>query len=228
MLVTLAIDILLKSFPQLMKGLAVTIGLTLSSILFASILAIIMALSRSYSKQPIPFLILIYEKVFRGIPLLVIFILIYFGLAEAGVIIDVFLAAVIGLTLHSTAYQIQIYRSAINSIPEGQFTAARSLGMSKFKAMRHIILPQMLRLSIPGWSNEFTIVLKDTSITVAIGVIELMRQGRYIIVREPGSALYILLFIAFIYFILVFSINRGLSYLEKRYIISGLEVNKTR
>jgi len=211
-----------------MKGLAVTIGLTLTSVFVASILAIIMAMGRSYSRQPIPFLILIYEKVFRGIPLLVIFILIYFGMAQAGVFIDVFIAAVIGLALHSTAYQIQIYRSAINSIPDGQFTAARSLGMSKFKAMRYIILPQMLRLSIPGWSNEFTIVLKDTSIAIAIGVIDLMRQSRYIIVREPESALYILLFIALIYFILVFSINRGLSYLEKRYRISGLEVTIAR
>jgi len=211
-----------------MKGLAVTIGLTLASIFIASILAIIMAMGRSYSRQPIPFLILIYEKVFRGIPLLVIFILIYFGLAQIGFIIDVFIAAIIGLALHSTAYQIQIYRSAINSIPEGQFTAAKSLGMSNFRAMRYIILPQMLRLSIPGWSNEFTIVLKDTSITIAIGVIDLMRQGRYIIVREPESALYILLFIALIYFVLVFSINRGLCYLERKYIISGLEVKNTR
>lgn len=224
----MVIDILLRSFPQLMKGLAVTIGLTLSSVFIASILAIIMALGRCYSRQPIPFLILIYEKVFRGIPLLIIFILIYFGLAQVGIIIDVFIAAVIGLALHSTAYQIQIYRSAINSIPEGQFIAAKSLGMSNFKAMRYIILPQMLRLSIPGWSNEFTIVLKDTSITIAIGVIDLMRQGRYIIVREPQSALYVLLFIAFIYFILVFSINRGLSYLEKKYTISGLEINYNR
>jgi len=224
----LAVDILVNSFPQLMKGLAVTIALTLSSVFIASILAILMAVGRCYSRQPIPFLILIYERVFRGIPLLVIFILLYFGLAQAGIIIDVFMAAVIGLALHSTAYQIQIFRCAINSIPEGQFTAARSLGMSNFQAMRHIIIPQMLRLSIPSWSNEFTIVLKDTSITIAIGVVDLMRQGRYVIVREPSSALYILLFIALLYFILVFSINRGLNYLEKKYKISGLEVNITR
>jgi polar amino acid transport system permease protein len=222
------VDIIIRSFPQLMKGLAVTIGLTLTSVFIASILAIIMAIGRCFSRQPIPFLILIYEKVFRGIPLLVIFILIYFGLAQIGIVIDVFIAAVIGLALHSTAYQIQIFRSAINSIPEGQLIAAKSLGMTNFNAMRYIILPQMLRLSIPGWSNEFTIVLKDTSITIAIGVIDLMRQGKYIIVREPSSALYILLFIALIYFILVFSINRGLSYLEKRYVISGLEVSTTR
>lgn len=211
-----------------MSGLAVTIELTLLSMLFASILAIIMAFGRSYGKQPLPFFILIYEKVFRGIPLIVIFILIYFGLAQIGILIDAFNAAIIGLALHSTAYQIQIYRSAINSIPEGQIIAAQSLGMSKLKAIRYILLPQMLRLSIPGWSNEFTILLKDTSIAIAIGVVELMRQGRYVIVREPGSALYILLVVALIYFIFVFTINRGLSYLEKKYRISGLEITNAR
>lgn len=211
-----------------MSGLAVTIELTLLSLAFASILAIIMAFGRSYGKQPFPFFILIYEKIFRGIPLIVIFILVYFGLAQIGILIDAFNAAIIGLALHSTAYQIQIYRSAINSIPEGQIIAARSLGMSKLKAIRFILLPQMLRLSIPGWSNEFTILLKDTSIAIAIGVVELMRQGRYVIVRDPSSALYILLVVALIYFIFVFTINRGLSYLEKKYRISGLEISNVR
>ena len=221
-------DTVIKSFPHLMNGLAVTIELTIASVFLASILAILMALGRSYGRQPLPFFILIYEKVFRGIPLIVIFILLYFGLTQVGIILDAFSAAIIGLALHSTAYQIQIYRSAINAIPEGQIIAARSLGMSKLKAMRYIILPQMLRLSIPGWSNEFTIVLKDTSIAIAIGVVELMRQGRYVIVREPQTALYILLLIALIYFIIVFTINRGLSFLEKKYRISGLEGTNIR
>lgn len=211
-----------------MRGLAVTIELTLLSMLCASTLAIMMAFGRSYGKQPLPFIVLIYEKIFRGIPLIVIFILVYFGLAQIGILIDAFSAAIIGLALHSTAYQIQIYRSAINSIPEGQVIAAQSLGMSKLQAIRYILLPQMLRLSIPGWSNEFTIILKDTSIAIAIGVVELMRQGRYVIVREPSVALYILLVVALIYFIFVFTINRGLSYLEKRYHISGLEITKAR
>ena len=211
-----------------MSGLAVTIELTILSMFFSSILAIIMAFARSYGKQPLPFIVLVYEKIFRGIPLIVIFILVYFGLAQIGILIDAFSAAIIGLALHSTAYQIQIYRSAINSIPEGQIIAARAIGMSKLKAIRYILLPQMLRLSIPGWSNELTIILKDTSIAIAIGVVELMRQGRYVIVREPSEALYILLVVALIYFIFVFTINRGLSYLEKRYHISGLEITNAR
>jgi polar amino acid transport system permease protein len=223
-----AIQSLIDSLPYLMKGLLVTIGLTLSSIFAASIFGILMAMARSYGRQPLPFLVYIYEKVFRGIPLLVIFFLIYFGLSQIGLNLTAFAAAVTGLAIHSTAYQIQIYRSAINSIPEGQMTAALSLGMSKLKTIRCIIIPQVLRLSIPGWSNEFTIVLKDTSIAFSIGVIEIMRQGRYIYSRDPESTLYVLLFIALLYFVLVFSANRGLSYLEKKYKLSGYEVTATR
>jgi polar amino acid transport system permease protein len=187
-----------------------------------------MAMGRSYAKPPLSLFIIVYEKVFRGIPLLVIFFLIYFGLGQIGLNIEAFYAAILGLALRSAAYQAQIFRSAINSIPQGQTDAALSIGMSKIKTIRHIVLPQILRLSIPGWSNEFTIVLKDTSIAFGIGVIELMRQGRYVYVRNPDLVLPVLLFIALIYFILVISANRGLSYLEKKYKISGLEIGAVK
>jgi polar amino acid transport system permease protein len=183
-----------------------------------------MAMGRSYGRPPISTFIYIYEKIFRGIPLLVIFFLIFFGLGQIGINLDPFTAAVIGLGLRSSAYLAQIFRSAVNSIPEGQMIAAQSLGMSKFRSIRHIIIPQVLRLSIPGWSNEFTIVLKDTSIAFAIGVIDLMRQGRYFYVNNPDLILQVLLLIALIYFILVISVNKSLSYLEKKYKMSGFEI----
>jgi len=224
----LAIETLVESLPQLMDGLKYTISLTLFSLLLGSALGIVMAVGRSYGKRPLSIFIYIYEKVFRGIPLLVIFFLIYFGMAEIGFNLDAFSAAILGLGLRSAAYQAQIYRSAINSIPEGQMTAASSLGMPKLKAIRYIILPQVLRLSIPGWSNEFTIVLKDTSIAFSIGIIELMRQARYIYVRDHELILYVLLIVALIYFILVISINIGLGYLEKKYQMSGFEMKVQR
>jgi len=220
----LAIDALIRSLPQLMDGLLITISLTISSLVLGSSLGIAMAMGRSYSRPPLSTLIYIYEKVFRGIPLLVLLFLIFFGLGHAGMNLDPFHAAILGLGLRSAAYQAQIFRSAINSIPEGQTIAGLALGMSKIKTIRHILLPQILRLSIPGWSNEFTIVLKDTSIAFGIGVIELMREGRYIFVRNPDLILHVLLIIALIYFIIVISVNKGLSYLEKKYKMSGYEV----
>lgn len=218
------LDALISALPQLADGLKITVGLTIFSLIIASLLGILMAVGRSYSRPPLTYFILGYEKVFRGIPLLVILFLIYFGFGQIGLNLDPFIAAILGLALRSTAYQAQIFRSAINAIPKGQTSAALSLGMSRIKTIRFIIIPQVLRLSIPGWSNEFTIVLKDTSIAFGIGVIELMRQGRYIYVRNPDLVLPVLLFIALIYFILVISVNKGLSYLENKYKISGLEI----
>jgi polar amino acid transport system permease protein len=100
--------------------------------------------------------------------------------------------------------------------------------MNKLKAIRHVIIPQMLRLSIPGWSNEFTILLKDTSLAFAIGVIELMRQGRYIQVRDPDLVLVVYLLIALIYFILVFTANKTLRYVEKKYQMVGYQTEAHR
>jgi polar amino acid transport system permease protein len=211
-----------------MDGLKYTISLTIFSLILGSALGIGLAMGRSYGKRPLALCIYIYEKVFRGIPLLVLFFLIYLGLPQIGINLDAFSSAILGLGVRSAAYQAQIYRSAINSIPEGQTTAALSLGMSKLKTLQYIIIPQALRLSIPGWSNELTIVLKDTSIAFSIGVVELMRQGRYIYALHHELVLYVLLLIALIYLIIVISINKGLSFLEKKYKIAGLEMGTGR
>ena len=224
----MALETLIESLPQLFNGLAVTLGLTALAIILGTILGILLATGRSYGARPLAYLILIYEKVFRGIPLLVLFFLIYFGLPQIGINFDAFTSAVIGLGLRSAAYQAQIYRGSINSIPVGQINAAFSLGMSKLKAIRYVILPQMLRLSIPGWSNEFTILLKDTSLAFGIGVIELMRQGRYIQIRDPDLVLPVFLLIAVIYFILVFTANKTLRYMEKKYQMAGLQAEAQR
>lgn len=224
----MALETLIESLPSLFDGLVVTLLLTAFSILLGTALGVVLATGRSYASRPIAYLILIYEKVLRGIPLLVLFFLIYFGLPQIGINMDPFTAAVVGLGLRSSAYQAQIYRGAINSIPEGQIHAAFSLGMSKLKAIRHVIIPQMLRLSIPGWSNEFTILLKDTSLAFGIGVIELMRQGRYIQVRDPDSILIVFLLIALIFFVLVFIANKILRYIEKKYQMAGYQMEVHR
>ncbi|MEM4258406.1 MAG: amino acid ABC transporter permease [Candidatus Thermoplasmatota archaeon] len=221
-------DVLLDSAPQLLDGLKNTLGLTFFGVLLGTVCGLLLAFGRCFGPQPVAFSIYLYEKLFRGIPLLVILILIYFGLAQIGFDLNAFTAAVLGLGLRSAAYQAQIFRGAIQSIPEGQLSASYSLGMTKIQTIRYILLPQVLRLSIPGWSNEFTILLKDTSIAISIGVVELMRQGRYIYVREPDLALAVFLLIAALYLILVLIINKSLSLLEKKYRMSGYDVECCR
>lgn len=142
-----------------------------------------------------------------------------------GIRLAPFTAAVLGVGLRSSAYQSQIFRGAILSISENQFRAALSMGMNRLKSFQHIVLPQALRLAIPPWTNEFTIVLKDTSMAFALGVVELVRQGRYIIVstQEP---LLIYLTIAAIYLILTLLSNNTLGHLEKRLRIPGIGIEE--
>lgn len=178
-----------------------------------------------FAPQPFRLLASAYERVLRSIPLLVTLFLLFYGLPSFGIRLAPFTAAVIGVGLRSSAYQSQIFRGAILSISENQFRAALSMGMNRIKAFRHIVMPQALRLAIPPWTNELTIVLKDTSMAFALGVVELVRQGRYIIVatREP---LLIYLTIAAIYLILTLLSNNTLGRLERRLRIPGIGVEE--
>jgi len=113
-----------------------------------------------------------------------------------------------------------VFRGAIQSIDEGQLEAARSVGLSKVEAVRHVVLPQALRRSIPGFQNEFTIVLKDTSIAIAIGLGELLYRGRQLFLRRDVDAIFkVILAISAIYFVLTFAMNRTLDHIEERYAV---------
>jgi len=219
---------IINLLPLLWDGLQTTLILTAISLGAATVVGVIMGFLRAYNIFPLSYFVYIYEKVLRGIPLLVIFLILWLVPPEFGFRIDRFNAAILGLALRSAAYQAQIFRGAINSIPQGQIQAAKSIGMSRMKGIRHIVLPQVLRLSIPGWSNEFTIVLKDTSIALAIGVTELMRRGDQLVVLHSDIALEIFLVVAAIYFIIVFTTNKSLSLVEEKYRMKGYEVEVER
>jgi polar amino acid transport system permease protein len=98
--------------------------------------------------------------------------------------------------------------------------------MTKLKAIRYIILPQALRISIPSWSNEYASVLKDTSLVYALGITELMRQGRYIVARTFGNAILVYVICALIYFVIVHLGVKLLDFLEDKYKIPGYEIKK--
>ena len=118
------------------------------------ILGIILALGRVYGKIIISGICAGYIEIIRGTPLLVQLFIIYFGMPQIGISLEPITAALIGLSLNSAAYQAEYLRGSIQSIESGQMVAARTLGMSKLKSIRNIILPQALRISIPAWSNE--------------------------------------------------------------------------
>jgi polar amino acid transport system permease protein len=134
--------------------------------------------------------------------------------------LSAFAAATIVLGLISAAYQSQIFRGAILSLPPGQLKAARALGMSDAKAILFIILPQALRLSIPAWSNEYSIILKDSAVAYALGVAEIMARTHFVATRTyQHLPLYIVA--GLIYLILTYIGTKGLRILEAKVRIPG-------
>jgi len=131
-----------------------------------------------------------------------------------------FFVAVVVLGLRGAAYQSQIFRGAILSISEGQMTAARSLGMTRFQAIRHIILPQAVRIALPGWSNEYPTVLTDTAICYAIGVAEILTRTTQI-VAQTYVTMPLYLAAACLYIVLNYAGMRALNYIEQRISIPG-------
>jgi polar amino acid transport system permease protein len=131
-----------------------------------------------------------------------------------------FAASCVVLGLTSAAYQSQIFRGAINSLPAGQLKAARALGMHDSKAITHIILPQALRLSIPGWSNEYSILLKDSALVSVLGTMELMSRTKAI---ATSTAEYTAFYVtaALLYFSITILGVQSLRLAEKLFRIPG-------
>lgn len=207
--------------PKLLQGSLISLELTFLAISIGFVLGIPLSLSRVYGNKIIYTLATIYVEVFRGTPILTQLFILYFGLPSIGIMLSPFTAAVIGLGLNSAAYQAEYFRGAIQAVKDGQMVAARSIGMSKIKAIRYIILPQMFRLVIPSWSNELILLLKASSIAYMIQVSELVSVGRQIASRNFRT-FEVFLVIAFIYFVIVEVLNRILHSVERKIKIPGL------
>ncbi len=210
-----------QSLPYLLKGSIVTLKLIGGALGLGFIIGIPMAIGQVYGNKYIAGLISFYVWFFRGIPVLVLLFLFYFGLFMfLGFNLTALTVAILVLGFRSAAYQSQIFRGSIQSIGEGQMLAARSLGMSKIQAIWNIILPQTLRISIPGWSNEYSIILKDSAVTYAIGLIEIITRGSFIAVRTY-KPMPIYLTCAAIFLILTYGGVKVLDLLENKVKIPG-------
>jgi polar amino acid transport system permease protein len=201
-------------FYYILLGTVVTIGVTLVALPFGLVIGLLMALLNTYGGKFIKRIAAIYSILLRGVPPIVLLFILYFILSGS-IDLSPFWAGSLSLGIVSSAYQMEIFRGALLAVGPGQMTAARAVGMSRLQAIRHIILPQALRLAIPPWSNEASIVLKDSSLVYALGVTEILRRAQQLsaTTQQPflayGAA-------AVIYFVLVFTVNRGLDHLSER------------
>ncbi len=161
--------------PLLAKGALVTLELSLISMSLAVTLGLLLALSRLYAPRGVRALASGYIESIRGTPLLIQLFLIFYGLPHAGIRLTPMLAAILGLGLNYSAYEAENYRAGIQSIPKTQMEAALALGMTRIQALRHVIVPQALRLVIPPVTNDFIALLKDSSLVSVITMVELTK-----------------------------------------------------
>lgn len=158
------------------RGLAVTVRIALLSVVFSLVLGLVVALVRMVP-GPIGFIGFVYIQVFRALSLYVYILFIYFGLAAAfGLNLDPIPAGVVALTLLNSAYMAEIYRAAIQAIDPGQREAARTLGLGGTRTFTTVVFPQAWRIAIPSLVNQFTDIIKDSSVVALIGAPDLMYQ----------------------------------------------------
>ncbi len=213
--------IIFESLPFILGGSVVTIGTVAGAMLLGLAIGLPLAVGQVYGPWPVRRIVGLYVWFFRGTPILVLLFLFYFGLfGLIGLNVSPFLSSCLVLGLASSAYQSQIFRGSIESLPQGQLKAARALGMSDFQGIKSIILPQALRISIPGWSNEYSIILKDSVLAYVIGTQEIMSRAHFTASREYAPfSMYFLAGV--LYFIITWIGVRALRRLEKKVQIPG-------
>ena len=167
---------LYTSLPYILGGCVVTVGSVTLALALGLVLGVPMAVGQVYGNRPVRFIIGAYVWFFRGTPILVLLFLLYFGIFWPVFQLSAFISSCIVLGLTSAAYQSQIFRGAIESIPSGQLKAARALGMYDSGGITFIVLPQAIRLALPGWSNEFSILLKDSALIYLLGASDIMAR----------------------------------------------------
>lgn len=220
-----SLAVIVDSFPYLMQGAFITAGIVVCAMLFGLVLGVCIAVGIVYGPRPVRYLLNLYLWIFRGVPVLVLLFLFYFGLfTYLGLNFSAFVSVAIVLGLTTAAYQANIFKGAMLSLPRGQFKAASALGMTNMQAIRSIVLPQILRISIPAWSNEYSIILKDSALAFVIGAPEIMARTQFVASRTyQHLPLYITAGI--IYFVLTWIGVRLLFQLEKRVRIPGYSDN---
>lgn len=200
---------------DLVHALLRTMSFTAVSFAGAVILGLAVALLRLGPAWPLRALAAVYTEVFKNVPLLAIIFLTYFGLASAGIRLDVFSAGCLSLVVFYGAYLSETFRAAISGVHRDQTEAGEALGLGRVGIFVHVVFPQALRLALPGTNTMLVDLLKSTSLLVTITAAELMSQGQ-LIASATFRALEVYLVISAIYFVVCYPLSQLLLGLERR------------
>jgi polar amino acid transport system permease protein len=217
------ITLFIHYLPDLLRGMLMTLWLTIQGLAAGFVLGLLASLARVYGNKFWKGLAVGYIELFRGTPLLVQLFLIYYGLPGLGITLSRELSAFLAMALNSGAYQAEYLRGSILAIGDGQMMAGRSIGLSKWKTIRYVILPQALRLAIPAWSNEPVSLLKSTAVVFLIAIPEVMSKAKSIAARtyDPIGAY---LAAAVMYLAAVYILIMLLNWLERATRLPGFDM----
>lgn len=210
------VNIILEGLPTLLKGMGMTIEITVISLILAMVIGLVLGVFSITKSKILRAVSMGFVDIIRGTPLLVQILFIYFGLPSViDISLTAFAAGIIAITVNAAAYLVEIFRAGINSIDKGQMEAGRTIGFSYSQTMRLIVLPQAVRRMIPAFVNQFIVSIKDTSLLSAIGLTELTLSGQTIYAAN-FHAFEILFAVGALYFIIIYSLTLFSRWLEGR------------
>lgn len=209
------LELFLRTWPLLKTAVLVTLGLGLGAFVLGSILGMGVALLRNSPLRLLRSIAFMYVSIFRGTPLLVQILLIYFGLPHYGITLSPIPSALLALTLFSAAYLSENFRSGINAVDPGQWEASLAMGMGYWTCLRRIILPQAVRIALPPVGSRLIALIKDTSLASTITVVEMTR-----VAEQVGASTFrymeMFLMIGFVYWLINQVLTLIQTYLEGR------------
>jgi len=178
---TFKLEVVFTSLPTLLKGAGVTLGISMASIALGLVVGMLVCLCRISHRKLLSVPAAVFISALRGIPILVLLLIVFYMLPLVGIEIPPFMAAILSLSLNSGAFQAEIYRGGFLSLPAGQAEAARALGMSEPRILWRILIPQVMHKVTPSLTNELVMLLKNSSLASSITVVELLRTSQQIV-----------------------------------------------
>ena len=218
-------DLIIESLPRLLNATKLTIELTLLSLFFGIFVGAFFALLRTSKNRVFYYISYCYSYIFRGTPLLVQIIIIYFGLAQIEFIRESFLwiflkepyaCAILAFTLNTGAYTSEIFRSAFETINKGILEAAKGLGINRVQTFLKIKLPIAIKQSLPAYGNEMILMLKGTSLASTVTLLDLTGVAKHII-STTFRPIEVFIVAGSIYLLMTFVIHNFIKFLERKY-----------
>lgn len=198
-----------------MRGAAISLQIAALGCAIGFSLGTLIGFAQTYGNKAARIITTLYVTIIRGTPMLVQIAFVYFVLPQFGISLGAFWSAVIAIGFNSAAYISQVIRTGISAVGKGQLEAARVLGLSELQTMRYIVLPQAVRVVLPALGNEFVTLIKDSSLASTIGVMELSKEGAFVISRTY-DAISVYCAIAAIYLVMTTTLSLLVNKLEQR------------